>query len=70
MRKHRGAVIAASLVLISLVGGLAGSLWQMNRAIVAEGLARTNESKALKSEALAKEQRARAESARRKPSTR
>ena len=61
VRKHRGAVLAASLIFISLIGGLAVSLWQMNRAIVAEGLARTNESKALKSEALAKEQRSRAE---------
>jgi serine/threonine protein kinase/tetratricopeptide (TPR) repeat protein len=61
VRKNRGVVLAASLIFISLVGGLAVSLWQMNRAIAAEALARTNEAKAPKSEGLAKEQRARAE---------
>ena len=32
MRKHRGAVIAASLVALALVGGIAGTTWGMFRA--------------------------------------
>ena len=32
MRKHRGAVIAASLVLLALLGGIAGTTWGLIRA--------------------------------------
>lgn len=36
MYRHRGQVIAAGLILTALITGLIVSLWQMNRAIVAE----------------------------------
>ena len=32
VRKHRGAVVAASLVVLALVGGIAGTTWGMIRA--------------------------------------
>jgi hypothetical protein len=32
VRKHRGAVIAASLVLLALLGGIAGTTWGLFRA--------------------------------------
>ena len=32
VRKHRGAVIAASLVLLALLGGIAGTTWGLIRA--------------------------------------
>lgn len=36
VRRNRLKVLAASAVLVALVLGLVGSLWQMNRAIIAE----------------------------------
>jgi eukaryotic-like serine/threonine-protein kinase len=32
VRRHRGVVVATSLVLISLIAGLAGTIWQRDRA--------------------------------------
>ena len=46
--RHKGQVIAASLVLLALLIGLAVSLWQMNRAITAEKKSFENEQQAVK----------------------
>ncbi|MBL8823607.1 MAG: protein kinase [Planctomycetia bacterium] len=46
VRRNRGRVFAGGLVVIALLAGLAVSLWQMNRAIDAEALAKKNEEKA------------------------
>ncbi len=67
VRKHRGAVVAASLVLLALVAGIAGTTWGMVRASRARDaeadqlrIAKDEKRKAEQSETLANEQRARA----------
>ena len=57
VRRHRGPVAAATGILLTLVVGLAVSLWQMNRALEAEGLAKTNEDKAIQLAVAEKQQR-------------
>jgi serine/threonine protein kinase len=47
VRRHKGQVIAAGLVLFALVAGIAGTTWQAWRATVAERLAKENERQAL-----------------------
>ncbi len=51
VRKHRGAVIAASLVLLALLGGIAGTTWGLIRA---DGLGRRSETRTERDEALKK----------------
>ncbi len=54
VRKHRGAVIAASLVLLALLGGIAGTTWGLiraDRARAAEAKRVTERDEALKKEA-------------------
>ena len=54
VRKHRGGVIAASLVVLALVGGIAGTTWGLIRAEWAragEAKRRTERDEALKKEA-------------------
>ncbi|MEO6811288.1 MAG: serine/threonine-protein kinase [Isosphaeraceae bacterium] len=67
-RRHRGGVIAASLVVLALLVGIAGTTWGMvwaSRARDAEAVQRqtaeAEKQRAKQSEALAKQQRARAE---------
>ncbi len=43
LRRHRGKVIAASVLFLSLVGGVAGTTWGMMKAVKAEGEAKTKE---------------------------
>jgi serine/threonine protein kinase/predicted RNA polymerase sigma factor len=63
-RKHRAALASAAAIAVLLVAGLSVSLWQMSRAITAEGQAQQNARKArqerdAKNSALKAEQRAR-----------
>jgi serine/threonine protein kinase len=69
VRRNRGPVLAAALVLVALVAGIAMSTWQAVRAGQAEELAQFNEGKAIEERdakdaalkaALANEQRAQA----------
>ena len=55
LRRHKGPVIAATLVAISLLAGLAASLWQTKRAIPTERLALENKAAARTSAAAEKE---------------
>ena len=53
VRKHRGAVIAASLVILALLAGIAGTTWGLIRAdlaLAAEALRVTERDEALKKE--------------------
>jgi serine/threonine protein kinase len=69
VRRNKGVVLAAGLVLLALVAGTAVSTWQAVRATQAEELARENEGKAIEERdakdealrlALANEQKAKA----------
>jgi serine/threonine protein kinase/predicted RNA polymerase sigma factor len=65
-RKHRAALASATVIALLLVAGLSVSLWQMFRAIAAEGQANQNAQKAqqerdAKELALKEEQQARAD---------
>jgi serine/threonine protein kinase len=65
-RKHRAALASATAIAALLVAGLSVSLWQMSRAIAAEGQANQNAQQAqheanAKAEALKAEQQARAD---------
>jgi serine/threonine protein kinase/tetratricopeptide (TPR) repeat protein len=64
VRRHRGPVLAAALVVLALVGGVVGTTWGLiraNAAAAAEGLAKRDaeDKKQLAEEAAAAEKRAR-----------
>lgn len=56
IRRHRGAVISASIILFVLVAGLIGSGLGWNRALQEQERAKQSEARALENEALAREQ--------------
>jgi serine/threonine protein kinase/tetratricopeptide (TPR) repeat protein len=60
VRRHRGAVLAASLVLLALIGGVVGTTWALVRAVGAERLAsqRLTESETARARAEAAEKQA------------
>jgi tetratricopeptide (TPR) repeat protein len=49
-KRRRQLLLAAGAVTLTLLAGLGASLWQMNRAISAEGQARDNEQQAIANE--------------------
>ncbi|MBL8821975.1 MAG: serine/threonine protein kinase [Planctomycetia bacterium] len=57
VKRHKVQVAAAGLVLASLITGLVASIWQMNRAIDAESIAKTRERQAMIAKDLTEEQR-------------
>ena len=61
MRRHKGRVLAASLLLAALVAGLASTTWQAIRATHAEGAARDEQKKTAEALTVADEQRKKAE---------
>jgi serine/threonine protein kinase len=46
VRRNKGPVLAAGLIVVALVGGIVGTTWQAVRATLAEADARTNEGQA------------------------
>ena len=58
LRKHRGPVVAASLVLLALVGGIAGTTWGFFRAEDEAENARRREGDATRAEGVAKKNEA------------
>ena len=61
IRRHKGRVLAASLLLAALVAGLASTTWQAIRATHAEGAARDEQKKTAEALTVADEQRKKAE---------
>ncbi len=62
VRRHRGGVAASLLVLLAILGGLVGTIWQAHRAEQAAALARLQAERALSAEADARRAQLRAES--------
>ena len=50
VRRHKGQVLAAGMVLFALLGGLGASFWQMGRAVTAEGQSKINAEEARENE--------------------
>ena len=63
IRRHKGRVLAASLLLAALVAGLASTTWQAIRATHAEGAARDEQKKTADALTVADEQGKRADNA-------
>jgi serine/threonine protein kinase len=55
LRRNKGPVVAATLVLVALIGGVIGTSWQASRAIAASEQSKKNETRALGEEAKAKQ---------------
>lgn len=61
VRRHRGAVVAAAMVALSLLGGMATTLWQARRAAAERTLAETRRTQAERAAADSAAARTRAE---------